>query len=234
MNNFEIDAKIGKIRTELQRLECKEYFTDRDLKEGNPVALLRICNFVLCQTAALRAWLKERKYNLRKPDAEFAQEIFRLMRDEFKYNPIIKYDQFLKPAGFVDNKLDFVILLLRFCKDQNSLLIQQGASHTQIPRSPSPHLLKPTLAAQIQQIKRNEQEKAKQDEIEKQKIKDKKWNERRIQIKEQERAKDKFLKQQEYERMREIQQAKQRFISWEHGECDFQTDGNVAAVEQES
>ena len=95
------------------------------LLTGDPAIFLNICGYVLNLTTPLRQWLHDSGYHFRyKSDFDFVRTLFSLLRNEFSVAPPLSPEQFLTHPGFVEKKLDVLLLLITNCRQKHKSLVQ--------------------------------------------------------------------------------------------------------------
>ncbi|KAK2962896.1 putative Centrosomal spindle body, CEP44 [Blattamonas nauphoetae] len=132
-----VRGKATRILNELTRMKYSRDIPLHDLLIAQPSILLDICKFAVSFSPELRYWLNEIGYQIRfLTDLDFVCALFRLLRTEFHYNPLMSTDKFLTSSESAEKKLDIVLDVLRFCQQKHVEIINQnkGRRRQVLPR----------------------------------------------------------------------------------------------------
>merc|ERR1712130_1097709 len=89
--------------------------------------LLPLLHFgLLSHSKVLATFILDHGYDLyKKNDLKFSEGIFKLLRKEFKYNPVLQCQQFLTDKGFAKRKIQFVVKCLKLGVAKHNELIKK-------------------------------------------------------------------------------------------------------------
>merc|ERR1712190_682631 len=100
---------------------------------GITTELLSLLHFgLLAHSKVLATFILEAGYDLyKKNDLKFSEGIFKLVRKEFKYNPVLQCQQFLTDKGFAKRKIQFVVKCLKLGVEKHNELIKKRKMENQ-------------------------------------------------------------------------------------------------------
>ncbi|KAJ3061930.1 Centrosomal protein of 44 kDa, partial [Podochytrium sp. JEL0797] len=126
---------IAKVLSELKLLQYAGPFDPNSLSTGDPSAFLPLLHFVLLESdATLAAHFAHKAHTLHaKRDGRFVDSVYKLLRDEFGYKPVLSREQFFS-NGFAERKLLFVLDVARLCRNLREDLARGKGSSSYDPR----------------------------------------------------------------------------------------------------
>ncbi|KAJ3384055.1 Centrosomal protein of 44 kDa [Entophlyctis sp. JEL0112] len=111
---------------ELRALAYTGAFDPDSILAGNPTAFLPLIHFVLLDSSdsavvggevSIPQYFASRNHVLyAKRDGRFIDSVYKLLRDEFNYKPVLSRDQFFS-NGFAERKMQFVIDVVRMVRN---------------------------------------------------------------------------------------------------------------------
>ncbi|KAJ3209708.1 Centrosomal protein of 44 kDa [Entophlyctis luteolus] len=117
---------IAKLQMELRALAYTGAFDPDSILAGNPTAFLPLIHFVLLDSSdsavvggevSIPQYFASRNHVLyAKRDGRFIDSVYKLLRDEFNYKPVLSRDQFFS-NGFAERKMQFVIDVVRMVRN---------------------------------------------------------------------------------------------------------------------
>jgi hypothetical protein len=122
------DAEAEQLRRLLVKLNYPRPVDQMRICRGVTNELLPLLHFgLLSHSKVLAAFLIDAGYDLySQNDLRFTQGVFKLMRDEFEYQPEVQCAQFLTDTGFARRKIHFVVKCLKFGIAKHNELIKSA------------------------------------------------------------------------------------------------------------
>ncbi|ESP03767.1 hypothetical protein LOTGIDRAFT_110175 [Lottia gigantea] len=106
MATGDIKNNLRKLQSEIKLLKYPETADVAGLSKGVPTAFLPIYHYAFTQySSAVAAKIAEMDIELfGKSDLRFMEAVYKILRDMFKYKPLISKDQFFS-SGFAERKV---------------------------------------------------------------------------------------------------------------------------------
>eukprot|EP01084_Bolivina_argentea_P091501 164719_1 len=129
----DINQHFEQLRRLLVKLGYPHPVDKERICAGITTELLPLLHFgLLSHSKPLASFLLESGYDLyKKNDFRFTEGIYKLLRNEFKYNPILQCNQFLTDKGFAKRKIQFVVKCLQLGMKKHSELTKLQKLKTQ-------------------------------------------------------------------------------------------------------
>ncbi|KAL0248940.1 hypothetical protein GEMRC1_004174 [Eukaryota sp. GEM-RC1] len=143
----EIPLLIQRLQAELRSLRYSETIDLPAVAQGSPIPLLPILSY--CFNKFSRPLLQEflsKGYVLSpSSDSAFVQTIYKILRQEYNFNPVLSPSQFLT-KGFAEKRLQLLLEIIRLLKShhqqlhtsRSGVVIQNHARVAENPPKPQP------------------------------------------------------------------------------------------------
>jgi len=125
MSTGDLRNNLYKLQSKLKKIEFHGYLNSMSLGKGDPESFLPLFHYILLDALPLVAdYFASRGYNLYgKKDSRFIECVYKLLRDEFTYKPVITKEQFFS-LGFSERKIILTCDIIDMCLELNKKLIR--------------------------------------------------------------------------------------------------------------
>lgn len=130
MATGDLKGNAGRLERAVKGVRYPFHVSTAEYAQAHPKTLLPILHYAfLDYSGQLATWLADRGHDLfSKTDLRFVQSIFKILREEFGYRPIITAEHFLSSA-FAERKLLLAIDCIRLCKAKHEELSKAARQH---------------------------------------------------------------------------------------------------------
>ncbi|OMJ88693.1 hypothetical protein SteCoe_9313 [Stentor coeruleus] len=137
MSLGDINNHREKLRAELRAIKYTDPVDLKGLTEGEASSMLPIIHYLLLSYSKVFAeYIVDQGFDIMsKNDFCFMESVFKLMRNKFNYQPVLKIGQFLS-SGFAERKLMMVLQMIEVVKKKAGELQRYQQAEERKSRSP--------------------------------------------------------------------------------------------------